>query len=257
MPTYRAIADFYDDEYADHGMLQRDVGFFLSRLPKRRADVLMLASGTGRAAIPVAHAGHRVLGVDIDEKMIEIARAKATFSGLTSKEIEFQRHDLLALKLKRSFDAAAILFNTFLLFTTLEQQDRVLANVHRALKPRGRLLIDVFNPDLARIAEDEAINAHVSTFFSRELGTGVQRLTHIRATDEPQVRETTFEYRWFDRRGRPKRKTLKFELTYFFPRELEMLLERNGFRVEQIYGDYDGSPVSVDGERIIVEARRA
>ena len=110
------------------------------------------------------------------------------------------------------------------------------------------------SPDLARIAEDEALNAHVLTFFSQELGTGVQRVTHIHATDRPQVRETTFEYRWFDASGRSMKQTVRFELTYFFPRELTMLLERNGFRVESVAGDHDGSAFDVDSERIIVEA---
>jgi SAM-dependent methyltransferase len=257
MPTYRAIASFYDDEYADLEMLQRDVGFLLSRLPKRRSDVLMLACGTGRAAIPVAGAGHRVLGVDLDAAMLEIARAKAQFAAIPPKRIAFAAHDLLSMKLGRTFDVAAILFNSFLLFTTLDQQDRVLRNIHAALGPRGRLILDVFNPDLARIAEDEALNADVRTFFSRELGVGVQRITHIRATDVPQVRETTFEYRWFDPQGRPRKRRVQFELTYFFERELTMLLERNGFRVESVYGDHDGSAAGVDSERIIVEARRA
>jgi SAM-dependent methyltransferase len=256
MPTYRAIPSFYDDEYADLHMLQRDVGWLMSRLPKRASEVLMLACGTGRAAIPIAQAGHRVLGVDIDDAMLAISRAKAEFAGLPTKQLGFKRHDLLAMKLGRRFDSAAILFNSFLMFTTLEEQDRVLSNVHRALKQRGRLFIDVFNPDLARIAEQEAINADVRMFFSRELGVGVQRTTHIRMTKRPQVRETIFEYRWFDANGRAKKRTVKFDLTYFFPRELTMLLERNGFEVFSIAGDYDGGAVDADSGRLLVEARK-
>lgn len=254
--TYRAIASFYDDEYADLEMLHRDVGYLLSRLPRKRVDVLMLACGTGRAAIPVAQAGHHVLGVDVDAQMLDIAQTKSHFAGLAAKQIGFEQHDLFSMKLGRTFDVAAILFNSFLMFTTLDEQDRVLLNIRNALRPRGRLFIDVFNPDLARIADDEAINAGVSLFFSRELGLAVQRLTHVRATDRPQVRETEFEYRWFDAKGRAKKRSIKFELTYFFPRELTMLLERNGFEVQSIAGDYRGRPVTAASERIIVEARR-
>ena len=256
MPTYRAIPSFYDDEYADLHMLQRDVGWLMSRLPRRASDVLMLACGTGRAAIPIAQAGHRVVGVDIDEAMLAIARAKAEFAGLSMKQLEFECHDLLTMKPSRRFDSAAILFNSFLMFTTLEEQDRVLSNVYQSLKPRGRLFIDVFNPDLAQIAERDVKNADLRFFLSRELGVGVQRTTHIHATHRPQVRETVFEYRWFDANGRAKKRVVKFELTYLFPRELTILLERNEFEVVSISGDYDGRAVSPDCERLLVEARK-
>jgi hypothetical protein len=69
MPTtttraYRAIAEYYDAEMASHAMLEQDVPFFLGQLPNRRQSVLELATGTGRVAIPVAQAGHAVVGTD-------------------------------------------------------------------------------------------------------------------------------------------------------------------------------------------------
>lgn len=257
MATYRAVPEFYDDEYADLAMLQRDAGFLMAKLPKQRRDVLMLACGTGRVAIPLAQAGHRVLGVDIDEKMLAFAERKRDFVGLQPRQLAFEPADLLTLDLKaRRFDVAAILFNTFLLFTTLDQQDRVLANAARHLKRGGTMWIDIFNPDLARIADADAHNADVKMFLSRELNAGVQRVTHIRDTGRPQVRETTFEYRWYDEKRRGHKRVVKFELTYLFPRELTMLLERNGFAVEACYGNYDGSPVTSASPRIIAVARK-
>lgn len=257
MASYRAIANFYDDEYADLSMLQRDAGFLLSKLPEKRSDVLMLACGTGRVAIPLAQAGHRVVGVDIDETMLAIAARKRDFVGIAEKSLAFERADLLELDLgERRFHAAAIVFNTFLLFTTLAEQDRVLQNAARHLRKGGMMWIDVFNPDLARIGESVAMNADVKLFLSRELNTGVQRVTHIHDTGRPQVRRTTFEYRWFDERRRLHKRTVKFELTFLFPRELTMLLERNGFEVVGCFGDYDGSPVGGASPRIIAMARK-
>ena len=257
MPTYRAVPEFYDDEYADLAMLQRDAGFLLAKLPARPRDVLMLACGTGRVAIPIAQAGHRVVGVDIDAAMLAVATRKRDFVGLAERRLAFHAQDLLALDLgPRRFDVAAIVFNTFLVFTTLDEQDRVLQNAARHLKRGGTMWIDVFNPDLALIADEEAINADVKLFLSRELNVGVQRLTHLRDTGRPQVRETTFEYRWFDERRKQHRRIVKFDLTYLFPRELTMLLERNGFAVESMYGNYDGSLVTSGSPRIIAVARK-
>jgi hypothetical protein len=47
-----------------------------------------------------------------------------------------------------------------------------------------------------------------------------------------------------------------FDLTFIFPRELQLLLERNGFKIERIYGDYDGSTLNADSPRMITMARR-
>src|SRR5207237_10309680 len=79
---YRAIAEYYDPEYAHHAMLQQDVPFFLGQLPRRSQSVLELAVGTGRAAIPIAQSGHKVLGVDYDKNMLAIARRKRDAVGL-------------------------------------------------------------------------------------------------------------------------------------------------------------------------------
>jgi hypothetical protein len=45
---------------------------------------------------------------------------------------------------------------------------------------------------------------------------------------------------WLGQGGRPRRRSFSFDLTYLFPRELRMLVERNGLRVEHLWGDYDG-----------------
>ena len=64
MKRYRAIAEYYDAENERLGWLHRDVPFFLKHLPRRRQEVLELCVGTARAAVPIAQAGHRVVGID-------------------------------------------------------------------------------------------------------------------------------------------------------------------------------------------------
>ncbi|HZL34685.1 MAG TPA: class I SAM-dependent methyltransferase [Tepidisphaeraceae bacterium] len=74
MPTspYRAIAEYYDAENAHHRMLHEDVPFFMGQLPRRKQQILELAVGTARAAIPLAQAGHRVVGIDYAADMTYI-----------------------------------------------------------------------------------------------------------------------------------------------------------------------------------------
>src|SRR2546430_10511099 len=153
MTTYRAIADYYDAECETIPFLQRDAPFLLEHLPKKPVSILELMAGTGRVAIPLAQAGHRVVAVDVASGMLAIARRKRDFVGLDDRSLRLIRQDALRLNLRHRFDWAVILFNSFLTFTKLEQQDRVLQNIRRHLKPRGRLWLDVFHPSLALLAE--------------------------------------------------------------------------------------------------------
>src|SRR3954454_6199593 len=146
--AYRAIAEYYDPENAQRLMLEHDVPFFLGQLPKRRQSVLELAAGTGRAAIPIAQAGHSVVATDYAPEMLDIARRKRDVVGLTDRELKILHGDALKMDLHQTFDWVCIFFNTFLAFTTLEQQDKVLQTCLKHLKNNGRLWIDVFQPDL-------------------------------------------------------------------------------------------------------------
>lgn len=198
---YRAIAELYDAEYEHKEMLQRDVPFFLSQLPKRRQSILELAVGTGRAAIPMAQAGHRVVGVDYAPDMLAIARRKRDAVGLVEKQLSLVEADVLQLDLGDRFDWVCVFFNTFLSFTTLADQDRALTAIVRHLKPRGRLWLDIFNPDLALLARRAALGLDPYIFHLPAEDRTVFATTDVRRGDAPQSQRVTFRYTWFGVNG--------------------------------------------------------
>ena len=261
MPHYRAIAAYYDAENEQHAMLERDLPFFLGHLPSRkRLRVLDVACGTGRSSIPIAQAGHRVVGVDYAQDMLDIAVRKRDSVGIKERDLSFTRQDALKLDLtrrERPFDWACIFFNTFLNFTTLAQQDRLLSRIRAHLKPRGgRLWIDIFHPDPQRLSGPKRTKIDPSMFHVPSLERTVYRDVDIRPEPAKQLQHVTFNYRWFDGDGREKRTKVEFSLTWIVPRELEILLERNGFKLEALYGDYDGSTLKDESPRMIAMAAR-
>jgi ubiquinone/menaquinone biosynthesis C-methylase UbiE len=253
---YRAIAEYYDAENADQPVLEQDVPFFMGQLPHRRQSILELAVGTARAAIPLAQAGHRVVGVDYDEAMLEIARRKRDAVGLNDRQLKLIRADCLKLNLRETFDWVCVFFNTFLAFTTLEQQDAVLQGALRHLKPRGRFWVDLFQPDIRRLAKPKFSGIDPTLFYVPRYDRTVLKTVDLRHFPERQLQRVTFNYRWFTKRGEPRRKSHSFDLTYIFPRELRMLMERNGLRVEHLWGNYDGSPISANSPRMIARCCR-
>lgn len=253
---YRAIAEYYDAENANQPVLEQDVPFFMGQLPKRRQTILELAVGTARAAIPLAQAGHRVVGVDYDEAMLDIARRKRDAVGLTERQLKLVRGDCVKLKLNERFDWACVFFNTFLAFATLDQQDAVLQGVLRHLKPRGRFWVDIFQPDIKRLARSLSRGINPTLFHVPRFDRTVLKTVDIRHFPERQLQRMTFNYRWFTAHGVPRKQSRSFDITYIFPRELQILMERNGLRIEHLWGNYDGSELNANSPRMIARCCR-
>jgi len=254
---YQAIAQYYDAEYAHLKMLEQDVPFFLRQLPKRKQDVLELCVGTARAAIPIAQAGHRVMGVDYAPDLLAIAVRKREAVGLTGRELELREGDVRHLKLNRKFDWICIFFNTLLAFPTVAELDQVLGVIRKHLKPRGRLWVDIFQPDMALLSGEQTKGLDPRLFYVPELDRTVFQTTEIRRSVAQQRQQVIFHYAWFDSRGTRHRERNSFEMTWLFPRELELLLERNGLAMEKLYGDYDASEVGDSSPRLIATVRLA
>lgn len=252
---YRHIAHYYDAEYAHSRMLEQDVPFFLGQLPKRKQSVLELAAGTGRAAIAIAQSGHNVVGVDYADDMLDVARHKRDSVGLSDRQLKLVRRDVLKLDLGRTFDWVCIFFNTFLAFTTLPEQDRLLRVVSRHMKRGGHFWLDIFQPDLTMIPRTRIDGLEPRAFYVPQLGRTVATTTSLTRTG-PQVSHVTFRYVWHDQFGRERREKTEFDLTYLFDRELRLLLERNGLKIEKLWGNYDGSPLGLHSPRIIARCCR-
>lgn len=101
--------------------------------------VLDIATGTGDFAILAARKlkPEQLLGVDISEGMMQIARQKVEKEGL-SGTIAFQKEDCLHLSLAdNSFEAAIIAFGV----RNFEDLDASLKEIYRVLTPGGHLVI--------------------------------------------------------------------------------------------------------------------
>jgi ubiquinone/menaquinone biosynthesis C-methylase UbiE len=101
--------------------------------------VLDACCGTGASAIPAAlNVGMTgsVLGVDLAESLLELARNKSQRQGLTN--IEFQCADFSTLNLpSESFDAIVCVFGIFF----LPDMEAAVAELWRMLRPGGTLAI--------------------------------------------------------------------------------------------------------------------
>jgi SAM-dependent methyltransferase len=112
---------------------QEWIGFFLPYL-KPGFTVLDCGCGVGSITLDIAEkvAPGQVIGIDIDESQLEIARANAIERGLTN--VSFEQGDVYALRFDDGF-FDAVLAHTLLIH--LNDQLRALRVFHRLLKPGG------------------------------------------------------------------------------------------------------------------------
>jgi len=105
-------------------------------------EVLDIACGTGRHTVRLSRDGYAVTGVDNDEGMLAAAAEKAAEWKVS---VDWVQADMSAMGFASRFDAAYILFNTIIGFTTNDELIRFMEGVHHALRSGGLFIIEVGN----------------------------------------------------------------------------------------------------------------
>ncbi|HEY8395069.1 MAG TPA: class I SAM-dependent methyltransferase [Thermaerobacter sp.] len=200
-------------------------------------EVLDLACGHGRIAVPLAELGLRVTGLDRSAGFLALARQAAAERGV---QAEFVRGDMRQLPWRDRFDAVYNVFTSFGYFPD-EENEQVLGQVARALKPGGRFLLETQNR--------EFLLRHMVPFSVIERGDDFL----IDAHSFDPVRGRIYTCRTVIRDGRVRR--ARFFVRLYTPAEMAGLLRRAGMEVLGFY-DETAAPLSLDSRRMVVVARR-
>jgi SAM-dependent methyltransferase len=141
--TYTATADHFDDPALS--FWDRYGRQTVARIGLRPGDqVLDACCGTGASALPAADAvgaAGRVLGLDVAEPALALARAKAQAQGLTNAEFRAVDVEHTGLP-SESFDAVVCVFGVFF----LPDMAAAVAEMWRLVRPGGVLAITVWGP---------------------------------------------------------------------------------------------------------------
>jgi len=113
---------------------------FLARQFAPKSILLDLCCGEGRHAAPMAALGFDVEGIDLNERALQRAEKRGSRANFTLGDV---RNHFLP---DRSAHGIYCLWQSFGYYSTLENR-RLLQDWQRALKPGGRLLLDVYNRD--------------------------------------------------------------------------------------------------------------
>jgi SAM-dependent methyltransferase len=251
-----ALARLYDlDLTEDPG----DIDLYLALASRTGGPILEIAAGSGRVALPLAHAGYEVTAVDIDPAMLARAGDAATEAGTDVRvRIDLVEADLIDLKLAGGarFHLAILALNSILLLETREMQQAALDTMARHLEPGGLAVVDVWLPSADELAR---YDGRIGLEYVREdPESGLLVTKSASAQHEPatgHVRLTAI-YEEGEQGGAPRRWVREDRLRLLNADELRAMAEAAGLDVEVVAGDYDLSPVGPHDERAILVARR-
>lgn len=208
-----------------------------------RSRVLDLGCGGGRQTLELARRGHRVLGVDSADGALSQARQAARGERLNA---HFLKNDLRQIPYRAEFDAVISLFASFGYLPSERDDLKALESIQRALKPGGRLLLDLLNKEwLMRHFEPNA-------WEQGEGARGAVALDEISFNFETGRLENRRTIINKDGSRTPDFVSLRvYALT-----EIKSLIARAGLIYRQSFGGFDGTPYGMDRQRMIVLAEK-
>jgi SAM-dependent methyltransferase len=257
---YAAAAEFYD--WVTPYEARQDVAFFVEVARAAPGPVLELGCGTGRVLIPTARAGARIAGLDASSSMLAACRRKIENEPEdVQSRVTLVLGDMRLFDLRRQFELVTIPFRPFQHLLTVEEQVACLVAIHRHLAPGGKLILDVFNPAIERLAAPLTGPGSWEQDAEFTLPDRSRVVRRVRIADRDlfrQVQDIEFAYLVTRPDGREEQRLHRTQMRYLYPYEAEHLLARCGFNVEDVFSDYDKSPYGskYPGELIFI-ARKA
>jgi SAM-dependent methyltransferase len=228
-------APFYDWENA-RTLGRRDVPFWRRIAVAAKGTVLELGCGTGRISLPLARAGVTLVGIDRSAAMLARLQASAARRRRVDGALRLVRGDIRFLPYAPgTFDTVIAPYG--ILQSLLADRDlaATLASVSRVLAPGGTFGLDLV-PDVPNWRE------YSNRVQLRGRAARGVHLTLIESVRQDRVRRlTTFEQRYVERRnGRSTEHRFALTFRTLTVKRMRDRLDRAGFAVDRVLGDYRG-----------------
>ncbi|MPZ49864.1 MAG: methyltransferase domain-containing protein [Dehalococcoidia bacterium] len=247
-PWYQA---FFGQDYLDvYGNVftaeraEQEVGFVTEALALTEGEsVLDLCCGQGRHALLLASRGMKVTGQDLSEEYLTLAAKAAAAGGI---EIETVHSDMRLIPFEARFDAVINMFSAFGYLEDEAEDAKVLAAVSQALKPGGRLLMDLLNREwvMGNVVPHDWHTGEDGTLYleHREVDLVASR-NHVSFTAIAP--------------DGSRREIAGHHFRLYTLTELVKMLSAVGLEFARAYGGFEGEDYGIGTRRMIVVARKS
>ncbi|MDQ6883855.1 MAG: methyltransferase domain-containing protein [Candidatus Dormibacteraeota bacterium] len=230
-PAYLSL---YDDYLAERTPIEVDQLEVLLKL-RPPARIVDLACGQGRHGIELSRRGYEVTGVDLSTYLLDVAAARARAAHVSLRLIHGDMRDPPLRG--ASFDVALSLFTSLGYFADEADDRKVLRSAAGMLVGGGRLLLEVLNGQREREQFEPRQWFSVgktAVMEERKLDRSGRRLTVQRTVSTPNARATDVH-----------------AIRIYSGAEVEAAFQDAGFDRVNLYGDWNGEPLSPDSLRVL------
>jgi len=252
--TQRDLARCYDLDMLD---VAYDAELYLRLAQSVDGGVLELGAGSGRLAVPLALAGHQVVGVDHDPAMLERARLAwdRARGAIDPARLRLQDGDLSTFRSDERFGLVFLAVNTFLLAPDDAARRIVLATMRHHLRPGGMAAIEMSTPDAEELSGYVGRLRREWVRHDPEIGMDVEKRMAARydAASHSVTLEQVFSW---PSDARPATTVSRVDTLHLIdPAELTVMALQAGFDDVDTWGDHLATPHGAGSHRAIIAAR--
>jgi len=208
---------------------------------KKKAKILDLGCGHGRHSVELALRGYKVTGQDLNKYFLKLAEDSSKESGV---DVRWIRSDMRKIPFKHEFDAVVNLFTAFGYLENDDEDEKVIKQIAKVLKPRGKLLIDVAN-------RDRIIGNYIERDWMVLPDATIELIEH-KYDPIKGGHDDIRTYVHSD--GTRKKFVLKVRM--YTAAEIISMMKCAGLEFKEAYGDYNFSPYKMYSRRCILLAQK-
>lgn len=231
-PSYLNLCtEFYDLTKPEAG--PKEIAFYAKLLGAAKGPILEAMCGSGRLLIPLLKRGFVIEGVDNSSHMLQSCRKRCSDLGLT---VQLYHQPLQELDLLQKYDLIFIAIGSFQLIQDRKEALNILQNLHSALLPNGRVMLETFIPwDVIKdnINGSVLMNASKEKFFERtSFSSNGSRIVHkktVAVNFKEQIEKTQSRYEKWDHEQFSHAEEEEYVVRWYYRFEMELLLEKAGF----------------------------
>ncbi len=207
------------------------IAFYERQIERYGQPVLELACGTGNYLVILQEKEVEIAGLDMSAEMLGAAKTRASKKELESNLINADMRDF---NLNQKFSLIFVAGNSLQHLNTIGDIESCFTSVKRHLKPGGRFIVEVFNPSLQLLTRDPQVRYFVGEYKTDDGWIVINENVFY----DPATQINNIHWHYKNQYAKEEH-TVTFTMRQFFPQELDYLFIKNGFTIEEKYGDFD------------------
>lgn len=238
------LAAFYDAAHDD----PEDVPFYRDLALEAEGPVLEVGCGTGRIYLELLRASVDADGIDVSSASLDVLREKAAADGL---EPSVREANVTSFDPDRRYALVIVPFRAFLHLLETDDQLAALDRIHDALRPDGRLALNVFVPNFEIICEE------YGEWIETDLAVDGEEYTHRTRTElvDEVAQIARIRTEVYDAAG-TQVVDASSKIALLSRSEFDLLFRCSPFSSWDVYGGFECDPLEDPSQEMVWIAER-